>query len=101
MDLIRLIEETRAAAFRILGSEELELLRNEATLDRKVEATLGHDIEIFTAGEARLVLERSDKEEAILRVMDSDFAVDAFVKDRVDTYDRMWDGCGCTVNYYE
>ena len=24
-----------------------------------------------------------------------------FVKGRLDTYERMWDGCGCRVSYYE
>jgi len=23
-----------------------------------------------------------------------------FVQDRLDTYERMWDGCGCKVDYY-
>jgi len=24
----------------------------------------------------------------------------AFIRDRLDTYDRMWDGCGCKIDYY-
>ena len=28
-------------------------------------------------------------------------AADAFVKDRLDTYERMWDGCGCKVHYFD
>ena len=101
MDLPRLVETTRSRSYRILDSEELELLRTAATPAREIEATLDHKIEVFTAGETFLVLERSDKDEWILRAMDSDFAVDGFIKNRVDTYDRMWDGCGCKVNYYE
>ena len=23
-----------------------------------------------------------------------------FVRDRLDTYDRMWDGCGCKIDYF-
>ena len=28
-------------------------------------------------------------------------ALRAFVKDRLDTYERMWDGCGCKVDYFD
>ena len=23
-----------------------------------------------------------------------------FVRERLETYDRMWDGCGCKIDYY-
>jgi hypothetical protein len=23
-----------------------------------------------------------------------------FVRERLEAYDRMWDGCGCKVDYY-
>jgi hypothetical protein len=26
--------------------------------------------------------------------------VRVFVQERLDTYERMWDGCGCKVEYY-
>ena len=26
--------------------------------------------------------------------------VDDFVRDRLAIYERMWDGCGCRVDYY-
>jgi len=25
---------------------------------------------------------------------------DLFIDERMETYDRMWDGCGCKVDYY-
>ncbi len=35
---------------------------------------------------------------AVRRFVDAD-AARRFVEGRLDTYDRMWDGCGCKVDY--
>jgi hypothetical protein len=36
----------------------------------------------------------------VIRRMADDAEVRRFVQDRLDTYERMWDGCGCKVDYY-
>jgi hypothetical protein len=37
----------------------------------------------------------------VLRPLADDSAVRAFVAERLDTYERMWNGCGCRIDYYE
>lgn len=37
----------------------------------------------------------------LLRRFDDRAAADAFVDRRLETYDRMWDGCGCKIDYDE
>jgi hypothetical protein len=36
----------------------------------------------------------------VIRRLADDAEVRRFVQDRLDTYERMWDGCGCKVEYY-
>ena len=35
----------------------------------------------------------------MLRFIQTQEEATAFIKDRLDLYDRMWDGCGCKVDY--
>ena len=38
---------------------------------------------------------------ALARRMPSIEDATDFVNDRLGTYERMWDGCGCKINYFE
>lgn len=53
--------------------------------------------------EGRLLVQEQHPEQELLLVRRfADRATaDAFVQDRLDTYERMWDGCGCKVHYFE
>ena len=47
-----------------------------------------------------LVQEISDKREILVRRFDDASTAEAFIDARLATYERMWDGCGCRVDYY-
>ena len=36
----------------------------------------------------------------VVRHLESPAGVRKFVTDRLDTYERMWNGCGCKIDYY-
>jgi hypothetical protein len=44
-------------------------------------------------------VERPERGRRVIRPLSDEVAARAFVQDRLDTYDRMWDGCGCRVDY--
>ncbi len=96
----KLIAEAREG-HRILSAEEWDAVTAGSEEVRIEEASLDHRIEIRRAGEEWLARETSDKGEIILRAFSSEFALNAFIKGRVDIYERMWDGCGCKVDYYD
>jgi hypothetical protein len=47
-----------------------------------------------------LIQEKSPKNEIILRMFSDESAARNFVSARMKIYDKMWDGCGCKVDYY-
>jgi hypothetical protein len=47
-----------------------------------------------------LIQEKSNKGEFLVRLMKTKKEADDFIKERLETYNRMWDGCGCKVDYY-
>jgi hypothetical protein len=38
--------------------------------------------------------------ERVVRCLPNMDEVRRFVTDRLETYERMWDGCGCRIDYY-
>lgn len=47
------------------------------------------------------VAEYPDDTTGVLRPFGDEAAARRFIQARLDTYDRMWDGCGCKIDYYE
>ncbi len=72
------------------GFEEVE---RHATL-------IAGDLLIARGPDGLLAVEEPSPKERVLRRLADDDEARAFVKDRLDTYERMWDGCGCKVEYY-
>ena len=46
-------------------------------------------------------VEQPRPDERVVRALGNEEAVRAFVRERMEKYERMWDGCGCRVDYYE
>jgi hypothetical protein len=58
-------------------------------------------IRILSVDGAILVQEETPDGNALARRMPSIDVANKFVDDRLGTYERMWDGCGCKINYFE
>lgn len=58
-------------------------------------------IYLLRMGDTQIVAEHPDSTTAVLRRVASREAGDAFIAKRLETYDRMWDGCGCKIDYCE
>jgi hypothetical protein len=58
------------------------------------------DLVIVRAGSAFAAVEQPTSDQCVIRRLPDDGAVRAFVGDRLASYERMWDGCGCKVDYF-
>ena len=45
--------------------------------------------------------EKTNLGEIIIRRFDSEADALKLLNERMEIYDKMWDGCGCKINYYE
>lgn len=39
--------------------------------------------------------------ERVVRRLPDEASARRFVEERLDTYERMWNGCGCRIDYYQ
>jgi len=61
---------------------------------------LAGDLVILRGPHGLVALESPRQAERVLRPLADDAVARQFVADRLALYERMWDGCGCKVDYY-
>jgi hypothetical protein len=72
--------------------DELAALLGSSQLHREEKTGVAGVIRVMTVGDVVLVQEQTPEREILIRRRDDIAAADAFVDERLKTYDRMWDG---------
>lgn len=62
---------------------------------------LAGDLIIVRVGEELVAVEEPSRDARVARVLGGPSEAQAFVKKRLEEYERMWDGCGVKVDYFE
>lgn len=56
---------------------------------------------LIVRGSAGLAaVEHPSPDKRVIRMLSDDQEARRFVRERLEQYERMWDGCGCKVDYY-
>jgi hypothetical protein len=93
----------RAITTNFLIIEETDLISvlGNSEIIRVEDTYLSDFIRVLKYDEKLFVQETTFNKEILIRKMDSMKDVDFFVQERLDYYERKWDGCGCKIDYYE
>jgi len=62
---------------------------------------LAGDLVIVDMGGQRVAVESPSRDARVARLLGGVEEARAFVDRRMEEYERMWDGCGVKVDYYE
>jgi hypothetical protein len=79
--------------------ELLELLEAAEVLSDQDTLVAGH-LRVLDLSGLILVQEETPEGQLLVRRAESVEAAQALVADRLATYERMWDGCGCKIDYH-
>jgi hypothetical protein len=77
---------------RILSFSEIKFEKNTLISDF---------IRILKINGKIIVQEKTDKDEVALHLVVDEQEAEKLINERLDTYEKMWDGCGCKVKYYD
>ena len=69
-----------------------EILRQEDT-------KLAGLISLLRGPTGLVLMEEPKPGKRVLRPMADEATAEQFIRDRMAMYDRMWDGCGCRIDY--
>lgn len=85
----------------IIEEHELHTVLKDAEILREEDTYLSDHIRLLKYNDILFIQEITFKKEVLLRKMDSMKDADSFIQERLDYYERKWDGCGCKIDYYE
>ena len=105
MDLImqenEIFNKATSSNFIMISEEELSFVLNNAEIIRTEDTHLSDFIRIIKYDDNIFIQEITFKKEILLRKINSLDEADKFLQERLDFYERKWDGCGCKIDYYE
>ncbi|MCK4873225.1 MAG: hypothetical protein KAS72_10910 [Phycisphaerales bacterium] len=101
MTIKRAIEQLAFEKAVVVSPDDLDDLQSHAQLIEETDTVLSGFIRVFQFGDHVLIQETTGKKEIVLRHAASLDDARKFVHDRMETYERMWDGCGCKVHYFD
>lgn len=96
----KILSELKEHPFVKLEQDELDKFLSGVKTIREEDTYLCDIIRIVEYEGKILVQEKTDKNEILIRAMSSLEEAEKFIKERMDFYERKWDGCGCKVDYY-
>ncbi|MBK7228654.1 MAG: hypothetical protein IPH97_07280 [Ignavibacteriales bacterium] len=87
--------------YLIIEEEDLKPILENSEILRVEETHLSDFIRLIKFEGILFIQELSLKNEIIVRKINSLADADKFIQERLDFYERKWDGCGCKIDYYE
>jgi hypothetical protein len=101
MNFEKLISEAKSKKYLQISESELnELITNSKVLIEE-NTYISDKIRLLEFEDVLIIQEKTTKNEYLVRVMKTKKEGEELIKQRLEIYDKMWDGCGCKVKYYE
>jgi hypothetical protein len=101
MDFKRVINSARGKKYIEISKDELNQLLANSSLIIEENTYISDKIRLLEYGTDLLIQEKTTNDEYIIRIMKTKEEAEELIKERLDIYDKMWDGCGCKVDYYD
>lgn len=96
----KIFDKALTSSFLIIKEDELKSILQNSKIIKEADTHLSDYIRVLKFNDKLFIQETSFQKEIILRKMESLEAVDKFIQNRLDYYERKWDGCGCKIDYY-
>jgi hypothetical protein len=100
MNLEKILITSKKKDYLIIQEEDLKELLSQSKIILEKDTHISDKIRLLKINGELIIQEKSNKDELIIRIMKTKKEAEEFIKQRLEIYDRMWDGCGCKVEYY-
>jgi hypothetical protein len=84
-----------------LPVQELNKILSFSEIKFEQNTLISDYIRIVRIDDKVVVQEKTDKNEIALHLFNDETEAEKFVNERLEIYEKMWDGCGCKVKYYD
>jgi hypothetical protein len=99
MDERKLLDRLSAGEILLLDRTEWESVRPAFEVVEEHDTCMSGMLLVVRSAAGLAAVEQPQPDQRTVRPLADMAAARAFVDDRLETYDRMWDGCGCKIDY--
>ena len=96
-----LLEKLAKVKYLIISDRELNRLLHSSEILKENDTLVSGSLRILKCNKHFIVQEESNRSEIIIRSVTTLREAEKIVDERMEIYEKMWNGCGCKVRYYE
>ena len=100
MQVTNIIAELTEFDFLIISEDQLFELKQHSNLIIEEITLISDFIRIFEFRDVYIFQEKTPKDEIVIRKFIDKSNANNLLRNRLEIYEKMWNGCGCKINYY-
>ncbi|MGB5289020.1 MAG: hypothetical protein WBN42_11075 [Ignavibacteriaceae bacterium] len=100
MNLEKIIAVAKKKKYSIVKQDNLKELLFQSKIIIEKDTHISDKIRLLKLDNDLIIQEKTTRDELIIRIVKTKNEAEDFIKQRLEIYERMWDGCGCKVEYY-
>ena len=100
MKISDIISSAKNKKYLPISKEDLNDLLSQSKILIEENTYISDKIRLLKFKDELILQEKTTKDEFLIRRMKSKEEAEDLIKHRLEIYNRMWDGCGCKVDYY-
>lgn len=97
----RIISSLKKKKYLIISKDDLDDLLSQSEILIEENTFISDKIRLLKIDGDLILQERTTNDEFLIRRMKSKEEAEELIKQRLEIYNRMWDGCGCRIHYYD
>jgi hypothetical protein len=101
MKISDVISSAKKKKFLTISRDELNDLLTQSQILIEENTYISDKIRLLEYEDELILQEKTTKDEYLIRRMSTQKEAEQLIKERLEIYNRMWDGCGCRIEYYK
>jgi len=100
MTMNKIIASAKNKKYLAINENDLNELLTNSELIIEENTYLSDKIRLLKIKDDLILQEKTTNGEYLIRIIKTKIEAEELIKERLEIYEKMWDGCGCKVDYY-
>jgi len=101
MNFEKIILTAKKKKYLAIDENDLNELLTNSELILEENTYISDKIRLLKIKDDLILQEKTTNDEYLIRIIESKKEAEELIQQRLDIYEKMWDGCGCKVDYYQ
>ena len=101
INLEKIFRNVKNNKYLEVSETDLNELLSNSELIFEEDTHISDKIRLMRFEDDLILQEKTTKGEYLIRYIKTKKEAEELIKARLEIYEKMWDGCGCKVDYYE